>query len=43
MAKRWVIAEPKPALTETLARELHLALPLAQVLINRGYSDAASA
>lgn len=43
MNKRWVIAEPKPALTETLARELHLALPLAQVLVNRGYGDAASA
>src|ERR1039458_4897950 len=42
--KRWVIAKPEPALAETLARELHLALPITQVLINRGYrtADAAS-
>jgi single-stranded-DNA-specific exonuclease len=42
--KRWVIAKPEPALAETLARELHLALPITQVLINRGYRtvDAAS-
>jgi len=30
-------------LTETLARELHLAVPLAQVLVNRGFRDANSA
>jgi len=41
--KRWVIAPGEPALTETLARELHLALPLAQVLVNRGFRDADSA
>jgi single-stranded-DNA-specific exonuclease len=42
--KRWVIAKPEPALAETLARELHLALPITQVLVNRGYRtvDAAS-
>jgi single-stranded-DNA-specific exonuclease len=43
VTRRWVIAEPEPALTETLARELQLALPLAQVLINRGYRDAGAA
>ena len=43
MTKRWVIAEPEPALTQTLARELHLAWPLAQVLANRGYRDAETA
>ncbi len=40
MTKRWVIAKPEPALAETLARELHLAVPLAQVLVNRGYGEA---
>ena len=43
MTRRWVIAEPEPALTNTLAGELHLALPLGQVLINRGYRDAGAA
>ena len=43
MTKRWVIAEPEPALTQTLARELRLAWPLAQVLANRGYRDAETA
>jgi single-stranded-DNA-specific exonuclease len=38
--KRWVIASSEPALSEALARELHLALPLAQVLVNRGFRDA---
>src|SRR5271154_1259986 len=38
--KRWVIAKPEPALAETLARELHLALPITQVLVNRGYRTA---
>ena len=37
MSKRWVIANPEPALAETLARELHLAVAIAQVLVNRGY------
>jgi single-stranded-DNA-specific exonuclease len=41
--KRWIIAPGEPALTETLARELHLAVPLAQVLVNRGFRDANSA
>ena len=41
--KRWVIAKPEPALAETLARELHLALPITQVLINRGYHTAEAA
>ena len=41
--KRWVIAKPEPALAETLARELHLALSITQVLINRGYRTAAAA
>ena len=40
MTKRWVIAEPEPALAKTLAGELHLALPITQVLINRGYRTA---
>ncbi len=40
MTKRWVIAKPEPALAEALAGELHLAVALAQVLINRGYGDA---
>jgi len=43
VTKRWVIAEPEPALTQTLARELRLAGPLAQVLANRGYRDAETA
>ncbi|HUJ71639.1 MAG TPA: DHH family phosphoesterase, partial [Verrucomicrobiae bacterium] len=43
MNKRWAIAEPEPALAQTLARELHLALPLAQVLVNRGHRDAETA
>ncbi|HTS18687.1 MAG TPA: single-stranded-DNA-specific exonuclease RecJ [Verrucomicrobiae bacterium] len=43
MTKRWVIAKPEPALTETLAREVDLALPLAQVLVNRGFRDADAA
>jgi len=43
VTKRWVIAEPEPALTQTLARELRLAWPLAQVLANRGYRDAETA
>ncbi len=41
--KRWVIAKPEPALAETLARELHLALPITQVLVNRGYRTAGAA
>jgi len=41
--KRWVIVKPEPALAEALAGELHLAVALAQVLINRGYGEAAKA
>src|SRR5271154_2484030 len=41
--KRWVIAKPEPALAETLARELHLALPIIQVLVNRGYRTVETA
>jgi single-stranded-DNA-specific exonuclease len=41
--KRWVIAKPEPALAETLAHDLHLALPITQVLINRGYRTAEAA
>src|ERR1039458_2600006 len=41
--KRWVIAKPEPALADPLARELHLALPITQVLINRGYRTAEAA
>jgi single-stranded-DNA-specific exonuclease len=41
--KRWVIAKPEPALAETLTRELHLALPITQVLVNRGYRTAEAA
>jgi len=43
VTKRWAIAEPEPALAQMLARELHLALPLAQVLVNRGHRDAEAA
>lgn len=41
--KRWVIAKPEPALAETLTRELHIALPITQVLVNRGYRTAEAA
>ncbi len=41
--KRWVIAKPEPALAKTLAGELHLAVPITQVLINRGYGTAKAA
>src|SRR5580704_12477683 len=41
--KRWVILKPEPALAETLAGDLHLAMPIAQVLINHGYRDAEAA
>jgi single-stranded-DNA-specific exonuclease len=40
VTKRWVIAKPEPALAGALAGELHLAMALAQVLINRGYGEA---
>jgi single-stranded-DNA-specific exonuclease len=43
VTKRWAIAEPEPALAQMLARELHLALPLAQVLVNRGHRDVETA
>ncbi len=41
--KRWVIAKTEPALAETLARDLHLAMPIAQVLVNRGYRSVEAA
>jgi single-stranded-DNA-specific exonuclease len=40
VTKRWVIAKPEPAQAEALSGELHLAVALTQVLINRGYGDA---
>ena len=43
MDKRWLIAPAEPALQQTLARELSLPAPVAQVLINRGYRDVAAA
>ncbi len=43
MNRRWVIAPSEPALSETLARDLCIPNALAQVLINRGLRDAASA
>lgn len=41
--KNWILATSEPALAESMARELVLARPLAQVLINRGYRDVESA
>jgi single-stranded-DNA-specific exonuclease len=41
--KRWVIAEPEPALVETLALALRFPPALAQVLVNRGFRDVESA
>ncbi len=38
--KRWVIAPSQPALTEILVRQLRLCVPIAQVLVNRGFRDA---
>ena len=43
MNKRWVIASAEPALQDTLARQLELPVPLAQVLINRGFRDVEAA
>ncbi|MEI6085880.1 MAG: DHH family phosphoesterase, partial [Verrucomicrobiota bacterium] len=43
MSKRWVIASAEPALQESLARQLALPAPLAQVLINRGFHDVEAA
>ncbi len=43
MTKRWVIANPEPALAEKLSSELHLAVPIARVLVNRGYRDTMAA
>jgi single-stranded-DNA-specific exonuclease len=42
-AKRWVIANPEPALAQSLVRAMSLRPALAQVLINRGYRDPESA
>jgi single-stranded-DNA-specific exonuclease len=42
-AKRWVVTNPEPALSRSLARTLGLPPALAQVLINRGYRDPAPA
>jgi single-stranded-DNA-specific exonuclease len=41
--KRWVIATPDPAATETLARELRISNPFASVLVNRGICDVDAA
>ncbi len=43
MPKRWVIAEPDPVLSGTLAGALGMPLALAQALINRGFTDVDSA
>lgn len=43
MNKRWVIASAEPALQDTLARQLALPAPLAQVLINRGFHEVEAA
>ena len=43
MTKRWVVAEPEPALAQPLAAALHIPMPLAQVLVNRGFRDVESA
>ena len=40
MSKRWIIATPDPAATETLAWSLKLPPAIAGVLVNRGYRDA---
>jgi single-stranded-DNA-specific exonuclease len=42
-AKRWVVANPEPVLSKSMARALGLNPALAQVLINRGYRDPESA
>ena len=43
MNKRWAIAKVEPAQSETLARVLDIPVPLAQVLVNRGFRDEESA
>ena len=43
MDKRWLIAPVEPAVQQALARELSVPAAIAQVLINRGYCDVASA
>ena len=43
LLKRWVIAEPESLLARTLAEATGVPVPLAQVLINRGYREAGSA
>jgi single-stranded-DNA-specific exonuclease len=41
--QRWVIAEPNPEESATLARDAHLPLVLAELLVARGISEAAEA
>jgi single-stranded-DNA-specific exonuclease len=41
--KRWVIATPDPAATETLTRKLRISKPFASVLVNRGICDVDAA
>jgi len=43
MKKRWVIAEPAPALTRSLVQALRLPEPLAQALVNRGFHEVEAA
>jgi single-stranded-DNA-specific exonuclease len=43
MNKRWLVATAEPALQQTLARQLGLPAPIAQVLLNRGYRTAEAA
>ncbi len=37
---RWLVAPPEPAGQQSLARQLSIPAPIAQVLLNRGYRDA---
>lgn len=39
MQKRWELAEPNPALAESLAKQYGVSLPIAQILINRSLTD----
>jgi single-stranded-DNA-specific exonuclease len=43
MTKRWLFADAEPALHQTLARQLPVPTAIAQVLVNRGYREAATA
>ncbi len=40
---RWLVAPPEPAGQQSLARQLSIPAPIAQVLLNRGYRDAETA